>query len=406
MTGKSDSYDVIVVGAGPVGSQVAYKLADKGYNVVVLERKENLNGVVCCTGLVSWECVDEFSIPEEVIYRWVNSAKLIPPSGKPLRIWRDVLQVAVLNRSAFNDLWAKRARKAGAEYLFDIDVRAIERGRKRTKVIAFSHGEMMTLQGRVVVVTTGFGAHLLGGLGLGGVGDFVMGVQAEVETKGVDEVEVYFGNEIVPAFFAWLVPTLPGKALVGLLSRYNTPSYLRKFLASLVTTGKVQSADVKFTYGGMPLKPLPHTHSDKLLVVGTAAGQVKPITGGGIYFGLICADIAANTLHRALEADNLSATSLSGYERAWRRKLGRELTTGYWARRIYEMLGDRQVDRVFKLLESSGMIEELRQAEELTFDWHADIIARVTGRKLFAKAFGSVKKPFNLKTVPPPARKQ
>jgi digeranylgeranylglycerophospholipid reductase len=236
---------------------------------------------------------------------------------------------------------------------------------------------------------------LLDNLGLGGAGDFVMGVQAEVDTKDIDEVEVYFGSKIAPEFFAWLVPISQGKALVGLLSRRNSPFYLRKLLDSLVADGKIVSTDVRLTYGGVPLKPLPHTHGDNLLVVGTAAGQVKPITGGGIYFGLMCADIAANTLHKALESGNLSADALAGYERAWRRKLARELSTGYWARKAYEMLSDRQVDSVFGLLESTGIVEELCQADELSFDWHADVITKVMGQKLFSRAVKGIKKPFN-----------
>ena len=85
---------------------------------------------------------------------------------------------------------------------------------------------------------------------------------------------------------------------------------------------------------------------------------------------------------------------MAGYQRAWRRKLARELTSGYWARKAYEMLSDRQVNRVFGLLESTGIIEELRQSEELSFDWHADVIAKVMGQKLFAKAIDSFRESF------------
>jgi len=67
---------MIVVGGGPSGSQVAYKLAAMGYIVAVVEKKASLNGVVCCTGLVSRECVEKYSIPEGVIHRWVNGASL------------------------------------------------------------------------------------------------------------------------------------------------------------------------------------------------------------------------------------------------------------------------------------------------------------------------------------------
>ena len=243
MTRTTDSYDVIVVGGGPSGSQVAYKLAGMGYIVGVVERKATLNGDVCCTGLVSRECVDKYAIPEIVIYRWANSARLFTPSGKPIHIQRDEPQVAVLNRSVFNQIWAQRAQKAGAEYHFGCNLKGIVRENGKVTAEVSRRGEALTLQSRAIVIATGFGTQLLDNLGLGGAGDFVMGAQAEVNVKDIDEVEVYFGKEVAPAFFAWLVPTLQGKALVGLLARRDTPFYLRKLLASLAADGKIDSAE-------------------------------------------------------------------------------------------------------------------------------------------------------------------
>ena len=72
-------------------------------------------------------------------------------------------------------------------------------------------------------------------------------------------------------------------------------------MASLLSQEKIKSDKAELNYGGIPLKPLPRTYGQRLVVVGDAAGQVKPTTGGGIYYGLLCADIAAGTLHRALE---------------------------------------------------------------------------------------------------------
>ena len=390
MTRKIDSYDVIIVGGGPSGSQAAYKLAGMGYIVAVVERKAALNGNVCCTGLVSRECVDKYSIPESVIYHWANSAVLFPPYGKPIRIQRETPQVAVLNRAAFNQIWAQRARKAGVEYHFGCNLKGIVREKRQVTAEVSRHGEVFTLQSRAIVIATGFGTQLLDNLGLGGAGDFVMGAQVEVESKDINEVEVYFGKEVAPGFFAWLVPTSPGKALVGLLARRDNAFYLRKLLDSLCADGKIISAEVKISFGGVSLRPLPRTHSDNVLAVGTAAGQVKPITGGGIYFGLICADVAANTLKHAFETGNLTAHGLAGYERAWRRKLAGELRSGYWARKVYEMLSDRQVSRIFGLLESTGILAELQQSEELGFDWHADVIARIMRHKLLAGAISSI----------------
>ncbi len=387
-------YDVAVIGGGPVGSQVAYGLAGMGYEVVVLERKGKLGEPVCCTGIISRECVDSFAIDEDVIFKSVNSAKLFAPSRRLLRLWRQEPQAAIVDRAAFDATLASRAQDRGAEYALNILVRNIEVGDDRVRVEAVRQGERLVFEARVAVIATGFGSTLTGELGLGRVGDSVMGTQAEVEAIGVNEVEVYCGCEIAPSFFAWLVPTSSGKALVGLLSRRTPGIYLRRLMSSLRAEGKITSDDVELSYGGIPLKPLPRTYGDRLVVVGTVAGQVKPTTGGGIYYGLLCADIAADNLHRALEADDLSGRKLAGYEREWKRKLGRELKTGYWARRFYELLNDRQVDRIFDIMESGGILETLLGAKDLSFDWHGRVVQRVIGHGILMKAIEAMKIPF------------
>ena len=139
------------------------------------------------------------------------------------------------------------------------------------------------------------------------------------------------------------------------------------------------------------------TYSDRLLVVGTTAGQVKPLTGGGIYFGLLCADIAANTLNRCLSTDDLSTDKLASYQRSWKRRLGRELRTASWARRVFEKLDDHRLDQLFGLMQSSGFIDELRQAEDLSFDWHADVVTRMFSHRMLIKVFQSLELPFHLK---------
>jgi len=388
-------HDVLIVGGGPVGSYVAYKLAGMGYDVAVLEQRERLGGQVCCTGIISQACASSFAIDSGVVLRWANSAKVFSPSGKLIRLWRPENQVCIVDREALDVAMASRAKDAGADYVLNCPVREIEVRDDRVILKAVGHRQRLSFEARAVVIATGFGSRLADRLGLGKVSDFVTGAQAEVTTRDVDEVEVYFGREISPGFFAWLVPTTPSRALAGLLSRRSPGLYLRRLISSLLAQGKIVSADGELSYRSISLKPLARTYGQRLIVVGDAAGQVKPTTGGGIYFGLLCADIAANNLHRALKRDDLSANSLASYEREWKRKLGQELRIGYWARRFYELLSDRQIDHIFDIIRANGIDEALLKADDLSFDWHGRVALRLMGQRALSKTIRAIKKPLD-----------
>jgi len=98
-------------------------------------------------------------------------------------------------------------------------------------------------------------------------------------------------------------------------------------------------------------------------------------------------------LHQALEADDLSAKSLARYERGWRRRLGWELKIGYWARKLFERLSDRQIDRIFDIVKANGIDEALLKAKDLSFDWHSQAILRLIGYKVVSKAIEVIKIP-------------
>jgi len=145
-------------------------------------------------------------------------------------------------------------------------------------------------------------------------------------------------------------------------------------LATLHQQGRIASPDAKITHRGIPLKPLPKTYGERVIVVGDAAGQVKPTTGGGVYYGLLCAEVAVDTLHRALATDTFSEKLLSGYQTAWQERIGRELQIGYFARCLYERLTNHQIDYLFRLIASKGIYESLLQSHDLSFDWHSEAI--------------------------------
>jgi geranylgeranyl reductase family protein len=386
-------YDAIMVGGGPAGSHTAARLAGAGQSVLVLERKARPGEKVACTGIVGRECVETFNIDDSVILNRVKSASLFSPSGKVLHLHREETQACILDRAAFDTAMVERARQAGAEYRFGHRVRDVHISSEAVSVTVAAAGGEHVVQARAAVVAAGFAPGLVGRLGLGVYRDFTIGAQADVTAPDIKEVEVYFGD-VAPGFFAWLVPAAPGMVRAGLLCRRRPGLYLKKWLAGLASSGKIASAEAKINFGGIPLKPLQRTCGERLLVVGDAAGQVKPTSGGGIYYGLLCADIAADILNDALLNDDLSAKALARYERGWRKLLAGELRTGYWARRLYERLSNGQVDRLFDAVRAGGVDKAMLGAPELSFDWHGRTIASLLKYRLVAGALGVVRLPF------------
>jgi geranylgeranyl reductase family protein len=374
-------YDAIIIGAGPSGSYVAQRLAASGHKVVVFEQHERIGQGVCCTGIIGKECIDTFSIDKSVILREAKSAKLFAPSGKFFRLEKGTAQAYVVDRTAFDVALAKRAQEEGAEYLLGYRVKDITFGDDSLQVEAVSTRRGVSISAKTVAIASGFGSNLQQELELGRIDDFVTGAQAEVDVNGIGEVEVYLSHRFAPGFFAWLVPTSGGRGLVGLLSRHSPGQNLRDFLSYLEACGKIALSETKISYGTIPLRPLPKTYRERVIVVGDAAGQTKPTTGGGIYYGLLCGQVAADVLCQALPTNNFSTQMFARYEEEWRKKLSTELRIGYRARRFFEQLSDRQIEKMFHIIQSNNIHQRLLDSADFSFDWHSDLILR--GLKYF-----------------------
>jgi digeranylgeranylglycerophospholipid reductase len=386
-------FDVIVVGGGPSGSYTARRLAEKGCKVQVLEAQPEAGHKKSCTGIVGQEFVNKYQIPSSVILRQANSARVYSPAGYTLRLYRKEPQACILDRRAFDVYLVEQAQKAGAEYVFNCCVSGISLEKDHVKIAT----DERSSTAKAVVLACGYNPELNEKAGLGGFKDHVTGAQAEVAAPDLKQTEVYFGD-MAPGFFAWLVPTAPGQAKAGLLARQDTGKYLKKWLETLKQVGKISSTDVEISYGAIPLKSLVRTYGERLLAVGDAAGHTKPTSGGGIYYGFIGAELAAETLVKALGEGDLSAGRLAAYQKAWQRKLGKEIRTGYWARRLYEKLSNEQVDLIFKILRTHHIDEAILKADELSFDWHSRTIMSLLKYQVVAGALKIIKQPFRGRT--------
>jgi digeranylgeranylglycerophospholipid reductase len=373
-------YDVIIIGSGPCGSHIARSLSRQGYRVAVVEKNERAGDGVCCTGILSHECLSAFDLDNSLILRQVSSAKLHSPSGKCLRLYRKVPVAAIIDRPRLDASLARQAEAAGADYLYGTTATEILPDPDAVKVRINGQHQETVLIAELAIIATGFGSPLPGKLSLGEIKRFGLGAQAEVTINGVDEVEVYFDQDPSPGTFAWLVPTSDGRGLAGVLSQRQADGQLQSFLDTLSRQGKIASSQVPYSQGLIPLRPLPKTYADRVLVVGEAAGQVKPTSGGGIYYGLLCADIAAEVVSQAFSAGDFSASTLSAYQKRWRARLNRELTIDYWARALFTRLSNKNIEFLFRRARQKGVPELIAASKNFSFDWHSGFLLRLAWR--------------------------
>jgi flavin-dependent dehydrogenase len=326
---------------------------------------------------VGKDCLDRFPEADNGVVAEVTSAKLVSPSGAELALHKEQPQAYVVDRPQFDQALARRAQHEGAEYLLGAKVIQVSVERDGVEVTVEEDSGAVVFTGRSAVIASGFGTQLTAKVGLGRPGDSARGAQAQVAVTDTNEVYCYFSQSVAPGFFAWLVPTSPGRGLVGLLTRRSPKVYLERLLSRLVTEGRIASYALRFIYGGVPLLPLRKTYARRVVVVGDAAGHCKPTTGGGIFYGLLGAREAVTVLDEALQSDDLSARRLSNYHTRWRSLIGKELQIGYIARRMYENLSDKQIDRIFATVHRSGIHEALLRSPDSSFDWHAGSLLKI-----------------------------
>lgn len=349
--------DLVVVGGGPVGSSVAAQTAS--FSTTVVEEHPKIGSPVQCTGLVHPRVV-EMAGAKGSIVNSISGFKLFFPGGRVLDVRSDEVKAHVIDRGAFDRRCCDRAVKEGADVLTDRKFVGFERdgGKLRVRLAGPDGAEELTTS--LLIGADGYKSKVGEAAGIGPAKEIVRGIQMDLDAvlEEQGKVEVYLGNDIAPGFFAWVLPC--GEfTRVGLCVSQGSeaPS---KYLSELIKRRGLQGAKRLQTYSGaIPIGPPKSTHADNVLIVGDAAAQVKPLSGGGLFTGMRAAKWAALTAVDALEEGDLSASYLSSYEERWRSDIGKEVERGLLVRKVFTKMSDRKLDEVGRLLDRDDAREVL-----------------------------------------------
>ena len=328
-------YDAVVVGAGPAGSRFARSAAERGWSVLVLEAGE-IGRPLACSGHVSldvWEFVPD-DARTELLENEIRGARFhAGGADSPAHLfYKNGVVSNAIDRVGLDRTLADCARDAGAEIRTNHRVTAVREFADRAEVDASGPDGVETFETRLVCGADGPRSKVRGEVGLPEPGELLHGVLGFApEADDDDFVDVHL---TVPRFFAWRIPRRTAGVEYGLAVAPGDDAPAR--FESLVDDYDVD-IDRRCS-GAIPIGPPDRTVGRRSFLVGDAAGQTKPFTGGGILYGMRAADIAAR------EIDPDRPATLHSYEHAWRSALGGDQTIGTAIRAGYSL--PRPIQRV------------------------------------------------------------
>ena len=375
--------DVAVVGAGPAGLSAAVQLAEAGLDVVVFEEHPRVGDPTHCTGVISMEMARLVKIPDDVVLARPTRALLVGPQGARCAMpWQrgGDDQIVVIDRGAFDRTLADRARLAGAKVRTSSRVSRITLGASSVS-LGVGHERVAA---RACILACGVSYGLQRQLGLGLPGQVTHTAQSEVTGKG-GQLEIYFGQRVAPGGFAWSVPIRRGEreaTKLGVMAQGDAGRYLDAFAARSEIRASIGEDLPPPVRRILPLKPIPKTFADRVLVVGDAGGFTKPATGGGIFYGILTASLATETLIEALHAGRLDEAFLTRYEERWQARLGQELRVADWFRQVVTRCADEEIDALVRALASANVQAVIGATAR--FNWHGAIILRLIRQRRIA----------------------
>jgi len=326
--------DLIIVGAGPAGSQLAKGFSEKGADVLIIERSEEVGQPLACSGHVSPDIKNFLSDKEfqNILQNRIKGAKF--HAGGDYTFYRDEPVSYVIDRVKFDKKKALQAQEAGAELKTGETVEKVEE--KENKVIVETDKESYNAE--MVAGCDGASSRVRGEVGLPEPDHFYQGVLCFTDEKdSSDHVDVTLE---VPSFFGWRIPRTDSVEYGAAVPRGEEPM---KWLEKITERFDVHEKR-NICAGAIPIGPADEVTTERVFLVGDAAAQTKPFTGGGILYGMRAANEAVENV------DLGQPGSLQEYEDAWRQELGNEIKLGGLIESFYSMpeLLQRPVLRFFQ----------------------------------------------------------
>ena len=355
-----DTYDVIVIGAGPAGSMAAHAAALCGASVLLVEKRPAIGAPVrCAEGIVTAD-LTEFMDPDP---KWVSTvirkARFIAPDKSTFTIsgkTGDEILGYTLDRKIFDRDLAMKAADAGADVLVHARAVPLMEGGRISGATIYQHGKTYDVRAKVVIAADGVESKFAKSAGINttvALADLDSCVQYLVTDIDIEpETNVfYWSNADCPHGYIWIFAKGPRSANIGIGipgtksgDGHRAKDYLDRFMEKHFPNGKITELIV----GGVSTcKPLESTVADSLIICGDAARFSDPFTGGGIYQALYSGRLAGEIAADAIASGDCSRKALAVYEKTWREsRMGKFLARSSLIRDVFFRMDDTMLNEI------------------------------------------------------------
>jgi digeranylgeranylglycerophospholipid reductase len=259
----------------------------------------------------------------------------------------------VLERKVFDRVLAYESAKAGAEVMvktratglifengYVCGIKAMHLGQEyyiRSKIVIGADG-MESKVGRWAGIDTSLKPS-----------DMETCVQYLMSGVNIDQeyCQFYVGKEIAPCGYIWIFPKGGNMANVGIgiLGSESGQKRAVDYLNNFVKNNLPNASIIEIDYGGVPVRgSIERTIANGFMLVGDAARQSDPLTGGGIINAMDAGEIAGEVAYNAISSGDVSVKKLQEYEDRWRETIGKAIDNSLIVKDTFVKITDEELN--------------------------------------------------------------
>ena len=306
----SFDYDVTIIGAGPIGSTLAYELAKEDINVCLIDKKKVIGLPLQCAGIINKRVLDVNQFPDELILNKARGA-VLHSKNHSLSVSKEENQAIIIDRVALDQFLYNRAIENGVYSYLSSKVVTIDD--VEGKVSFQNESTEKSIRSKIIVgadgplsiVSSAFGNDF----------DYYCAsqylVKIDEDNNNMSFVDLYAYGDLFPGFI-WQIPVSENIFRIGLFSNYDYKRQNEILNDFLMNDFQYEKYEIIEKYKGkIPIYNKDNKlFKNRALIIGDAASQIKPTTGGGLLIGFEAVKMAKKAIVNALNSEDFNSLNL------------------------------------------------------------------------------------------------